>query len=47
MAMLASLLILGTVVAGLVLMSLSDQVYRNLDRRVLIARCTPASGELA
>jgi hypothetical protein len=46
MAMLASVLILATVVVGLLLMSLSDQIYRNLERRVVFAQCTSASGEL-
>ena len=36
-AILGSLVILATVVAGFVLMSLGDQIYRQLDRRVLIA----------
>ena len=46
MAMLASILILATVVTGLLLMPLGDQIRRNQDRRVLIAQCTPLSGEL-
>jgi hypothetical protein len=45
-AMLASLLVLATMVAGLFLMSLSEQIYRNQDRRVLIAQCASVSGEL-
>jgi hypothetical protein len=45
-AMLVSLLILATMVVGLFLMSLSDQIYRNHDRRVLIAQCASVSGEL-
>ena len=45
-AILGSLVILATVVAGLVLMSLGDQIYRELDRRVLIAVWEPADGEL-
>jgi hypothetical protein len=44
-AILGSLVILATVVAGLVLMSLGDQIYRQLDRRVLIAECAPADGQ--
>ncbi len=47
MAMLASLVILATMVVGLCLMSLSDQIYRNQDRRVLIAECASSSGELS
>ena len=46
-AMLASCVILATVILGLVLMALGDQIYRDLDRRVLIAACEPATGELA
>ena len=46
MAMLASLLIVATVVTGLFLMSLGDQIHRNQDRRVLIAQGTSLSGEL-
>ena len=46
MAMLASLLILATVVAGLLLMPLGDQIHRNQDRRVLIAQGAALSGEL-
>jgi hypothetical protein len=46
-AILGSLVILATVVAGLVLMSLGDQIYRDLDRRVLIALCEEAGGQLA
>jgi hypothetical protein len=45
-AMLVSLLILATMVVGLFLMSLSDQIYRNQDRRVLIAQCASVGGEL-
>jgi hypothetical protein len=45
-AILVSLLILATMVVGLFLMSLSDQIYRNQDRRVLIAQCASVSGEL-
>ena len=45
-AILGSLVILATVVAGFVLMSLGDQIYRQLDRRVLIAVEAPACGEL-
>jgi hypothetical protein len=46
MAMLTSFVILATVILGLVLMSLGDQIYRDLDRRVLIALCEPARGQL-
>jgi hypothetical protein len=45
-AILGSLVILATVVAGFVLMSLGDQIYRQLDRRVLIAVEAPACGQL-
>ena len=45
-AILGSLVILATVVAGFVLMSLGDQIYRQLDRRVLMAVEAPACGQL-
>ena len=45
--MLVSLLIVATVVAGLLLMPLGDQIHRNQDRRVLFAWDAAASGELA
>jgi hypothetical protein len=46
MAILASLLMLATVVTGLLLMPLGDQIHRNQDRRVLIAQCASVRGEL-
>jgi hypothetical protein len=46
MAMLASVLILATVVVGLLLMPLGDQIRRNQDRRVLMAQGASVSGEL-
>jgi hypothetical protein len=46
-AVLFSFVILTTVVAGLVLMSLGEQTYRDLDRRVLRASQDVASGPLA
>jgi hypothetical protein len=46
MAMLASILILATVVMGLLLMPLGDQIRRNQDRRVLMAQGASVSGEL-
>ena len=45
-AVLFSLVILTVVVAGLVLMSLGEQTYRELDRRVLRASHDIASGPL-
>jgi hypothetical protein len=45
MAMLASIVILATVAAGLLLMPLGDQIHRSQDRRVLIAQGASASGE--
>jgi hypothetical protein len=45
-AMFTSGVILATVISGLVLMSLGDQIYRDLDRRVLIAACDPATRQL-
>jgi hypothetical protein len=45
-AILTSFVILATVILGLVLMSLGDQIYRDLDRRILIAACDPAGGPL-
>jgi hypothetical protein len=41
-AVLFSLLVLATAVAGLLLLSLGEQTYRELDRRVLIALHAPA-----
>lgn len=41
-----SLVVLATAVAGLVLMSFSEQTYRDLDRRVLRASQDAASGPL-
>jgi hypothetical protein len=45
-AMFTSGVILATVISGLVLMSLGDQIYRDLERRVLIAACDPAPRQL-
>jgi hypothetical protein len=45
MAILASIVILATVVAGLLLMPLGDQIHRSQDRRVLIAQGAPVGGE--
>jgi hypothetical protein len=42
---LASIVILATVAAGLLLMPLGDQIHRSQDRRVLIAQGASASGE--
>lgn len=41
-----SLVVFATAVAGLVLMSFSEQTYRDLDRRVLRASQDAASGPL-
>lgn len=45
-AVLFSLLVLGTAVTGLILVSLGEQTYRDLDRRVLRASQDWASGPL-
>jgi hypothetical protein len=45
MAIVASLVILATVVAGLLLMPLGDQIHRSQDRRVLIAQDASVGGE--
>jgi hypothetical protein len=44
MAILASIVILATVVAGLLLMPLGDQIHRSQDRRVLIAQDASVGG---
>jgi hypothetical protein len=44
MAILASIVILTTVVAGLLLMPLGDQIHRSQDRRVLIAQDASVGG---
>jgi hypothetical protein len=44
MAIVASLVILATVVAGLLLIPLGDQIHRSQDRRVLIAQGASVSG---
>ena len=41
-----SLVVLGTAVAGLILMSFGEQTYRDLDRRVLRASQDLTSGPL-
>jgi hypothetical protein len=45
-AALFSLVVLGTAVTGLILVSLGEQTYRELDRRVLRASQDLASGPL-
>lgn len=45
-AALFSLVVLAVALAGLVLMALGEQTYRDLDRRVLIALQEPAGGPL-
>jgi hypothetical protein len=45
-AVLLSLVVLATAVTGLLLVSLGEQTYRDLDRRVLRASQELASGPL-